>query len=447
MNRNNNTNNTKSAYVKPAFNKPMGNNRPINNKPAYAKPAFNKGNVITNKFKVGMNVKNTNNKKIIIKTTYDIIKHLKTIPVDNRIYALVNSNLFSDFLKIIYNPNDTRVLISPIKLNDVNRHSPLAPLLNGIILDVEQLKFVCVPPMGFKVKVLDTIKQDLEDNKYDIYSGIDGTMVNFYYYNNKWCIGTNKGIQMNDTIWHGISYKNALTAIFKKYKINIKKDFEKKNTYTFIIQHPKFHLFVEDYTISLVSIVDNDTYTKTLNSNLRKPVEESPFKSIPAFKPLEITLALINSTNEKALKTFIDTGVKHYGYMLRSKNYENNVMDVFLPSSLSTYITRKFYDIKVDLGKIEDRFNYILIKNFLKNDPRFNNMFKAYACEVDNIKTQISKIINDIISSEEYTKEIEYNLSKYLMFKDKRSPLYKKQITQLLLHDSNTEILYRMIKF
>jgi hypothetical protein len=356
---------------------------------------------------------------------------------------LVNSDAYKQYVRIVYNgeePGDTRVLINSAK--NTTHESKLRSSFNGIILDLETLKYVCVPPMAIKSKVKEEVINNFNAGKYDIFEVYDGTNVNLYYYKNKLTISTANGIDMIDMKWLGSTYKEVLKDLFCKYEISVKRAFDKNFTYTFNIQHPMFHQTVKEPKITLISIVNNDLFNETFDDDLRKVLKESIFPKVPCSGLYnDITMDEIKVKNMSALSEYMEDSNKvHLGYLLRSKTYKsgdlNKVDDIFIPSTLSKYVITKFYDMQVSLELMENRKLYIIIQNYLNNEAKFSKVFSQYTEEIKQISECLENIYALLKKSSPLVKNIDTRINNVLMFRDKKSDLYSNQLRELFSSDS-----------
>lgn len=350
--------------------------------------------------------------------------------------------LYKQFIKVVYNDEDDRVLFTAVKGNKGADMNGVASQLNGIILDLRTSKFICVPPMDVHDKFTKTELTKIGANEYDIYKANDGTLVNVYFYNNKWCIGTNKGICVNDKVWNGVRYETALKNIFDKFKIDLTK-FKKNSTYSFIMQHPKFHPFTNEENLMLVSMVNNDAFNRNLDNNLRKPFTKSPIPDIKCQEKVNLQFSDIKDINAKSISTFLNGGEKNFGFILRLKNNNKPGYDIFLCSKLLKYIIDNLYAPKVDLSY--DRLKYLNILNYVKKDKLFVKLIPHLQDEFKKIDEQIDNLVERIANKDKKIRELEYSINRNIMFRDSKCIKYKDKIKKLLLNDKNVELIYKYL--
>lgn len=133
---------------------------------------------------------------------------------------------------------------------------------NGLVIDYKNLIPICVPPPI--ILHIDKIPEEIKLAEYTIQDAYDGTIINLYYHMGNWVISTFKGQNMNNKIWNGIKYIDALNEIKSEYKISDDK-FDHNKTYTIGISHPKMHAvnnrrawFVSAYSLSNGKRLYND---------------------------------------------------------------------------------------------------------------------------------------------------------------------------------------------
>ena len=360
--------------------------------------------------------------------------------VEARRETLTNA-LYKDYIKIAYEPGDDRALFYSVK-GKANMLG-LAGALNGIILDLKTLKFVCVPSMGLTEVVNKKVIENLGEGKYDVYPAIDGTTVNIYHYGGKWQIATAKGVSVNSKKWYGITWTSVLRSVFDKFNVKLG-GFSKDRTYSFTIQHPKFHPFVNDYGMNVISIVNNDKFNEKFDNNLRKPMDKRVIPNVGFQRRLNnMNIGKITKFNKTSIEHFLNTGVKNYGYILRRKNCNTFGCDVFISSALSNYIVDHVYNIKCDLQYNRTRF--INLYNYLNNDSLYIRLFPNYQEEFNEINRLVQELIEKIYKGDKSVRRLESIISNNILFKDKGTETYKKQIAYLIMDKKHTEAIYNLI--
>ncbi len=105
-----------------------------------------------------------------------------------------------------------------------------------------------------------------------------------------------------------------------------------------------------------------------------------------------------------------------------------------------------FYNIKVNIKDVEDRFTYVFIHNLLSGNTQFKQIMSYYKTVIEEVSAQLQTLLEKVLVSDESTRILEYNLLKFLTFKDKGSNLYRQQLTKLFYSKENTLMVYQLIQ-
>lgn len=360
--------------------------------------------------------------------------------IEARRDALIQA-LHKQYIKLAYDQGDNRALFYSVR--GKADMSGLAGQLNGIILDLSTLKFVCVPPMGLTDVVDNTVKEGLDKGDYDVYPIYDGTSVNVYYYNGKWQIATARGISVNSKKWYGLSWTAVLKSVFEKFNVKLG-GLDKDRTYSFTIQHPKYHPIVNDYGLNVISIVNHTKFNDTLDNNLRQPITKAVIPGVGFQRQLRnMNLGKIHKFNKTSIDHFLNTKVKNFGYILRRKNANGSGCDVLIPSALTHYIANHVYNVKADMEL--NRTHYINLYNYVNNDGFFIKIFPQYQAEFDDIGEKITNLIERIMNNDPNTKRLESIISRNIIFKDKDTDSYRKNLEYMIMNKDLTNELYKHI--
>lgn len=209
---------------------------------------------------------------------------------DRDVINSVRNNLSELGIRCNYDPpesKDNRMLIYTKYISRLNQH--IAKDCNGVIFDYQTWEPICVPPMAVKPNYNpNNVNRNFD--KYKIYKAEDGTVVSLYYYNSQWCISTVRGIQMNDVIWQGISYMDALVSVLGEYKEFDWEQLDKSVTYTLGFTYPGMHAsarkkawficgtesktFVQDWKMNIGLPGQTEYKAESLDELLRKCEDE-----------------------------------------------------------------------------------------------------------------------------------------------------------------------------
>ena len=141
----------------------------------------------------------------------------------------------------------------------------------GIIIDKDTYKIISYPLEG-KIS-LEEFKKKNNWNDTVIEESIDGTLINMYYYNDKWNYSTNSTLNAKCYWTSKETFKELFLDTLKLYNFNINR-LNKNYTYSFILCHPKTRNVSIYKTPKIYHILSRnlDTYKEVaLNLNIPKP--------------------------------------------------------------------------------------------------------------------------------------------------------------------------------
>jgi len=304
-----------------------------------------------------------------------------------------------------YNPQ-VAIFYADSDLEEYNYYQAEA---NGLILEFGTWKPLMVPPK-MMIKYVD--KNYLENNldNYQIYEVEDGTIINFYQYDNRWVFSTRKGFDMAGVGWLGMSYLTALHECLQEYGLSVEEFFAKLNKehcYTFGIKHPNWHKFKSEKKIWFVQSVN----LCEKDARYLHACDLSPFDIIPGQKFLTKKIKDVNEIFESATNAYREYEEKkdiRYGYILRSKNYEKGFYDVLIESSLYASIKRFLYD-KPDKKELT---RDVVLEYFMSYDaqlfvelyPKYKPSYTIFMNILNQVisKADIHAVDSDVDYTEEY---------------------------------------------
>ena len=180
----------------------------------------------------------------------------------------------------------------------------------GIIMDKQTKKIISYPIEG-KIS-LDTFKKKVDWDDIVIEESIDGTLINMYYYNNKWNYSTNSTLHAK-CYWNSKrSFKELFVETLELYNLN-KELLNKNYTYSFILCHPETRN---------VSVYNKPKIYHVLSRNIDTGKEVSLNLHIPKPKILKLDdINKINCHSYKDLFTYCSSlPYNKEGVMLFSKD-------------------------------------------------------------------------------------------------------------------------------
>lgn len=291
---------------------------------------------------------------------------------------------------------------------------------NGFVLEINTWKPLVIPIPNFTTYIKNCKHVDfcILKNLYNIYEIEEGTIINLYFWNNKWVISTTNGYEVNHLVWAGISYEKALNDILSYLKINDFYDcLDKNKCYTFGFKHPQFHPFWENKHKPVYKL----WFVRDVNlQNLKINYDISPHKYIKLQKKIDF---MIRNTKDilncsfRAFNEFNKTNKIFYGFILRSKNtfVTKHNSNILIESNLLKYIKKLFYDKDVNSYIQQnnyDRILFLTLRAFLNNNYTniFNTLFPQFNEIMNNCNIIRNKFINNI--KHVYLKKIDKTIEK-----------------------------------
>lgn len=342
--------------------------------------------------------------------------------------AELRSDFYKKRITVSYDPEcvdgKRRVIFSCSKTIKTQTFDDVCLECNGLILEAPEWKPLCIPIPSSKNNVNTTkLNGYLKNDLYNIYQIEDGTIINLYYYNNKWTISTSRGLDMNNVKFNSLTYGDLLKDCLSKKEISDQEFYDsldKKKCYTFGFKHPDIHPFWEGkeepvYKIWFVRSIDLDN----LEVN-----DKPPLNKIGVQKKINIGVTNMNFIYKK-LKTAYENFVEHknvnYGYILADKNVNTLGDDsmIILESSLLNSIRNLWYNgsyIKFSQTHKFERINTILLNSFLDDTrtDKFLKLFPQYSKEFENLsdleKSVVLKVYDDIKNDNKDPKSLHYPL-------------------------------------
>ena len=150
--------------------------------------------------------------------TLNFIKSLKDTSFTN-----IRSSLFKQRILCNYS-NDKRLILLYTSKNNrftVNQYNKLHDECNGLIIDIIDMKIISTPVNSAKSNInVDRLNDDLKLDLYDIFLIKDGTLVNLYFYNDKWSISTYRSIDATNALWGNSTYGSLFHEVLAELNIN-----------------------------------------------------------------------------------------------------------------------------------------------------------------------------------------------------------------------------------
>lgn len=260
----------------------------------------------------------------------------------------------------------------------------------GAVIDLSTNMLICVPPMKSIINEnIDEIIEKYDDN--NIYQPlIDGTMINMFYFNEKWIVSTRSNIGGNNSWVGGVKFSDMFKEIngtdwFEKL--------DKNNCYSFVVQHTKNRIVtpIETNTIYLV---------ESYNISGEYPIKENKL-------PIIEGITNIFDLDKEGLSTYND-----------NLYYSIKGLTIKTQNTRIKWINPEFNKVLALKMNYNDNFsNYVklynnnLVNDYLKYYPEDYTSFKEYKNDINNIISKShQQYINIYIHKKMTIKEAPYAL-------------------------------------
>ena len=294
---------------------------------------------------------------------YDNLKNiLESEPYKLKIKEDIDhSNLF-----LIYNDDES------------NKELSIVNECNGIILDKNSLKIVCY---SFnKCSDNQNIPDNLDKNNLYIENSIEGTLVKYFYYNDKWILSTKKCIDSNKSKW--ISSK-SFYQLFQEClygKEDIMTNLNPNYCYTFIITHPENNIVV-NYTTPLLYHISTRDMTSLQEIDIDIGIYKNP-KTLVSFDQYD---SIINNVmNIKQLYyegiIFMDT---HFNRWKIKNPYYNRARYIWGNTNNRLF---RFIELRKNIDLLHEYLNYF---------PHDQNIFNMYELKIKELASTILSVYVD----------------------------------------------------
>lgn len=353
--------------------------------------------------------------------------------------ATIKQTFFEKRITVSYDPitdedNIRRVIFTCSKTLRNGHLSNINLECNGLILeaskqgDLYKWRPLVVPLLSPRSNVnTREINGFLQRGLYNVFFMEDGTILNLYYYKDKWCFATARGIEMNECVFNTKTYQVMFEECLEKMldigeEKMTKEDFwnslNKNKCYTFGFKHPDMHPFWEKenepiYKVWFVQSRDLNNIKKINNRS-----EWSQIKNQKRVNRMHVeNMFGLYKRLKSSYQDYLEDRPPTYGYLLVSNNPDETKDHsvIMLESSLMTYIRNSWYNGHYGLiskNKNYDREMVILLNAFLKDDNKeiFLTLYQRYA-ELfnkwdDEEKEFIDNVYNCIASPENECDEL-----------------------------------------
>lgn len=175
----------------------------------------------------------------------ELINHVNNMGLESLLSDSIKINTFKNLKLLKYNYES--------ELNN-----DYLKYCKGAIYNTETKKFVCIPP-----KRSEEYKNQKIDNTYIIQDLIDGTMINIFYTNEKWCLSTRSDIGGKNK-WSNKSFFELIKDICDIDSIT---DLLDRNfSYSFVLRH-KSNKCISNIEFNSIVLVDIFNLTENMYVN------------------------------------------------------------------------------------------------------------------------------------------------------------------------------------
>ncbi len=229
--------------------------------------------------------------------------------------------------------------------------NPITAECNGAIYEFNTTDFtfkpLVIPTNLFNSQKLvkNNIATLYKEGKYNVFPVMDGTILNLYYYKNRWRISTNKAYDATDLLFcDGKTYGNILEELMSYSHNNLKmEELDTSHCYTILIKYSKFHFFnshKDTNKIVIMRSVNLSTAQITWNTD----IGISNSKECVAWKPLNNN---IQTSINKFKKECNNINYKPFlGVILRAVDSSVPIeyRDILIESNLMSTIRNFIYN-------------------------------------------------------------------------------------------------------
>jgi hypothetical protein len=352
---------------------------------------------------------------------------------------------------------------------------------NGLILELGTWRPLMMPPRSLRFNInSNTSNRFLHQGMYRIYKAENGTCINLYFYNDKWCISTARGYEMNDLKWEGSTWQELVVECLAGLGLTWETFTDQLNKtccYSFGFKHERFHSFQPVNMLWFIQSVDLDE-------------ESNRYLCVSDASPLETIKQQVAYTDEVdnlndlyrlasgALDAYIDdkSSVPCFGFILRSRNAETTGAhsDLFIESSLMRQIRQLCYDnnmhkdclsndwVKEDAVTLSAYIDSNRYENFMHLFPQYQVLFEYYNTIIQRVvslmidpSVAMEPIVNhpgylspdaSLVAStaknmlDHFRSCMQYNLTSTSVEQKKRV------LTEFVVHPDSLDLLMRLLK-
>lgn len=305
--------------------------------------------------------------------------------------------------------NDNFVLFSMVHVYKKTLDNILQSECNGLILSRVDWRAVVVPPKSLQFNLNTNLTNEfLQKNYYVVYPAYNGTCFNLYVERTtneaeKWQMSTANGINMADVVLNdGKTLAQYVNEAASGHWAEFINKLDPTQCYSFGFSHPNYHPMTDKPALWFIQSVGvNPTMAGYLQ------VSREPFAALNLVQcgmqtPIEAILNIeqLYELSAKSEDAYYRTGVKNYGYILRSAVPETGLnSDLYIESRLMKKIRQCWYDsaaVQMCINRKLPKQTVIPLMNYLMgNEADFCRLFK-YEEEFTKYTALTNSLVNVI---------------------------------------------------
>lgn len=203
------------------------------------------------------------------------------------LYSRLKQPLFNVGIRIrTVTGNDGKILISLSTGGRPEVKKLCMTYGNGALIEADPVskkqKVLCHPsPLCYKLST----KYPVDEKTYDCYPIIDGTVLNLYYYDETWKMGSKHSYDISDHYWRGIVYKEEINRQLENYTDFSWDKLDKDCTYSILMVCRKTNPVAEKDQLIFISRQTNGTPLVEYNPAIGKSIGLDIMPKYPHFIP------------------------------------------------------------------------------------------------------------------------------------------------------------------
>lgn len=270
------------------------------------------------------------------------------------------------------------------------------------------------------------------------------------YVHGSWTISTTNGLNMNNVVWNGLTYQQALDEVLHMYGSDwntFTKELDRDSSYTFSFKHPAYHPFREGASTDVYRLLHLGSFDLLTGQPVELPT------SVKADKPEELSvdnIKMLYSQAANSYETFVRDITYHtspaepsrqhpspsqassrqhpsltsssshqpgkvpcFGFVIRSVNPSETFPehDLFIESRLMLKIRRFLYETdynlvpnKMDLICLHNYLSPVTINEFMTLFPQFNTKYQEYKSFFSLLLKEMLLQSNTTVNTQKQTK-------------------------------------------